>query len=77
VVDGRRVLEANKVEPTSAPASTCCCPKFLSNFLELGADLLKIFSRERPTANTSSVGLDYTYDSRDLPKIQSETRKDA
>lgn len=76
MVDGRREFDTDQVEPATSPASTRCDTEFPTQLLKPDTNLVKIFGRKRATTNTSSVGLYYTYNARDLRGIQSKTSKD-
>jgi hypothetical protein len=62
VVDGGRVLEENKIEPSAATAATSGDTDLAADSLELLADLVDLLSGEGTTTNSGLVCLDDTDD---------------
>jgi hypothetical protein len=75
-VDHGRVPHDDQIEPTASPPSTSGGSPLGTNLLQGVSDLFNVFSRERSTSDSSSVGLDDTDDSLEGEWRDTETGHD-
>lgn len=70
VVDGVRVPQQDEVEPPAASATASRDSEFVTNRLQLVADVVLLLGRERTGADASGVGLDDPDDRLDAHRVQ-------